>query len=311
MRQIDILKLSIYQIQMFLSVANSESITISSRNLHLSPSMLSKNISKIEDELGLILFLREKGRLRVTPAGKVLQRELSMAIEIIEQGIQKAQAQQAVKANPLRIGFPDSCSQNILLPRSIKDFKSKTEGFDYNVEFYQFRNLPVEIEHGNLDVIFTTLFEEPSIKEMGLKHEVILRYPLTIHVTEESPLAKQQTVSIDDLTSMRLVLPSPLVVPNYYEGVIRHLFRSRSAVPQISYFATSSDAVVANIKAPDEIFISDASRKVESFYELIRIPIEDTESGIILAWNPVSHPQAQRFAENTIRYWKENKDLII
>ena len=303
MENINILKLSLYQIQMFLSVARSESITISARNLHLSQSMLSKNIARIEEELGLILFWREKGRLKLTSAGRIMQNELSVAMDIIELGIEKAYAEQAVQTRPLRIGYPDSNDQSKCLLPSVTNFRNITGDFRYNIEFYKFRDLPVEIQRGTLDLIFSTLFEERSIKASGMEYEIITRYPLTIHVTRESPLAGKDSVSIDELRTMRLVMPSPRVVPNYYENVILKLFQGGPA-PKVSYYANSSDAVAANIVNADEIFISDCFRKVEEFYNLVRIPIRETESGMILAWKKGAHPLVDSFAENTIAYWK-------
>lgn len=305
MENINILKLSLYQIQMFLSVAKSESITISARNLHLSQSMLSKNIARIEEELGLILFWREKGRLKLTSAGRIMQNELSVAMNVIELGIEKAYAEQAVQTRPLRIGYPDSNDQFKCLLPSINNFKNIVESFRYNVEFYQFRDLPVETQRGNLDLIFSTLFEESSIKASGMEYELITKYPLTIHVIQNSPLAKKECVSIDELRMMRLVMPSPRVIPNYYENVILKLFKD-GPVPKVSYYANSSDAVAANIVNDDEIFISDCFRKVEDFYNLVRIPILNTESGMILAWRKGSHPLVDAFARNTIAYWKNH-----
>lgn len=303
MENINILKLSLYQIQMFLSVAKSESITISAHSLHLSQSMLSKNIASIERELGLILFLREKGRLRLSPAGKVLQEELLVIPELVERALEKAYAQQAVQATPLRIGYPDSSSQEKFLLPSIANFKETIKEFKYNLEFYQFKDLPMELQRGNMDLIFTALFEEPSIQNTGMAYRVIARYPLTIHVTLDNPLAARDAVSIEDLSMMRLVMPSPRVVPNYYQNVILRLFEHASFIPKVSYFASSSDAVAANIVNDDEIFISDCNRKVEAFYGLKRIPILDTESGIILAWRKGSHPMVDAFAKNVIAYW--------
>lgn len=303
MENINILKLSLYQIQMFLSVAKSENITASAHSLHLSQSMLSKNISSIERELGLILFLRERGRLKLTPAGKIMQRELEVACEIIEQAIAKAAAQQAVEARPLRIGFPDSSSQEKYLLPSIADFKRAVGQFKYNLEFYQFKDLPIEIQRGNLDVIFTTLFEKDSIEGTGMDYAVIARYPLTIHVTPANPLAKKEVVTVENLAMMRLVMPSPRVVPSYYQNVILHIFKDAAVVPKVSYYASSSDAVAANIVNDDEVFISDSNRKVEPFYDLIRIPIANTESGIILAWRAGAHPLVDAFAKNTVTYW--------
>ena len=305
MENINILKLSLYQIQMFISVAKSENITMSAHNLHLSQSMLSKNIASIERELGLVLFLRVKGRLKLTPAGKVMLNELTVATEIIEQALLKASAAQAVMGRPLRIGYPESSNQeNYLLP-AIANYKKHNPDFTYNIEFYQFKDLPMEVQKGNLDLVFTTLFEESSIDSAGMKYCVISRYPLTVHVTRSNPLAGRDSVSISDISTMKIVMPSPRVVPNYYKNVILRLFEGNCTIPKVSYYASSSDAVAANIRNSDEVFISDHNRKVEAFYDLVRIPIRDTESGIVLVWKAGIDPTIEDFAAKTIELFRD------
>ena len=306
MESINILKLSLYQIQMFLEVAKNESITLAAGKLHLSQPMLSKNIAAIERELGLILFIREKGRLKLAPAGKLMQRELDAAVELIERAIMRAHVIQTAGNAPLRIGFPDSMYQEKILLPSIADFRKRTDDFRYNVEFYQFRNLPSEVMCGNIDIIFTTLFELDSVADMGMEHKIALRYPLTAYVSQKSPLAGRKSVTTDELRSFRLVMPSLRVVPNYYKNVILKLFGSEKSMPQVGYYASSSDAVAANVVEDNDIFIADCARQVPDFHNLIGVPIEGTESGVVLAWRRGAHPYVDDFAENTISYWSEH-----
>ena len=55
----------------FRSVAKYESMTQAASHLHISQPALSQTIMKLEDELGVQLFHRKKGKLSLTSAGKL------------------------------------------------------------------------------------------------------------------------------------------------------------------------------------------------------------------------------------------------
>lgn len=304
MKKTDILKISIYQIQMFLSVAKTESITDSAKDLHLSPSMLSKNISKMEEELELMLFRREKGKLHLTPAGRVMKEELKTAVETVELGIEKARVQQAVETPPVRIGFPNSVSRGRVLFPALNEFRAQYSHLDYQVELYDFRDLIDQIRKGNLDVIFTTLFEEPSVKALGLDSHVLIQCPLLAYVTEENPLAHRLSVTVKDLEQMKQILPYPEKEHNFYKNVIDPLFQDQGFIMRVKYYSSSADAVMMNIRHADEVIIGDENQKIDSLRRLIGIPITDTKSGIILAWKSSCGPAAKAFVKCAVSYWK-------
>ena len=60
------------QLRIFQAVAEEGSITRAAERLHRVPSNLSTRLKQLEDQLGVELFLRERQRLLLSPAGKVL-----------------------------------------------------------------------------------------------------------------------------------------------------------------------------------------------------------------------------------------------
>jgi len=60
------------QLRIFQAVAQEESITRAAERLHRVPSNLSTRLKQLEEQLGVELFLRERQRLQLSPAGKVL-----------------------------------------------------------------------------------------------------------------------------------------------------------------------------------------------------------------------------------------------
>ena len=60
------------QLRIFQAVAEEESIIRAAERLHRVPSNLSTRLKQLEEQLGVELFLRERQRLQLSPAGKVL-----------------------------------------------------------------------------------------------------------------------------------------------------------------------------------------------------------------------------------------------
>ncbi|MBK4995902.1 LysR family transcriptional regulator [Pseudomonas sp. S37] len=60
------------QLRIFQAVAEEGSITRAAERLHRVPSNLSTRLRQLEEQLGVELFLRERQRLQLSPAGKVL-----------------------------------------------------------------------------------------------------------------------------------------------------------------------------------------------------------------------------------------------
>lgn len=60
------------QLRIFQAVAEEGSVTRAAERLHRVPSSLSTRLRQLEEQLGVELFVRERQRLQLSPAGKVL-----------------------------------------------------------------------------------------------------------------------------------------------------------------------------------------------------------------------------------------------
>ncbi|WP_409335959.1 LysR family transcriptional regulator [Eubacterium sp. F2] len=69
------------QLRHFLVIAEEGSISAAARRLHLSQPPLSRQMSLLEAECGLILFHRGSREITLTEAGRVLQRYASQMLE--------------------------------------------------------------------------------------------------------------------------------------------------------------------------------------------------------------------------------------
>lgn len=68
------------QLEVFRAIAEEGSVTAAAERLHRVPSNISTRLRQLEEELGVMLFSREKLRLHITDAGRTL---LDYAIRIL------------------------------------------------------------------------------------------------------------------------------------------------------------------------------------------------------------------------------------
>lgn len=305
MRKIDFLDIKLKQIQMFLAVVDMGSIKEAAEYLHLSQSMLSKNIQAFENELDLVLFVRSKKRLQLTPAAKILAQEFRTAISLVQSSIIKAQIQQSEQTKPIVIGIPESINPEKCVLPSIHNFLSVSDSFKYYIELFNMQQLSQKLLSKEIDIAFSALFENETFSQIeDLKCEIIARFPLSVNMSPDNPMAQKRDLLMEDLKGMDLILISTFLMPNYESNILTSLCDKYGFKPKVAYYTISNsiDALVLNMKKINEVFISDCCMK--EIPTLKRIPLKDTESGVVIAWRKDSNDNIMQFVNETIDYWK-------
>ncbi len=129
----------------FSSIARTLSFKAAAKELHLSPSALSRQIQSLEEHLGVSLFHRRNPGLELTQAG----REYLTTVEAILRDLRRAQeALGARAAGPLRISTLESFSARWLVPRLSK-FEAAHPGIELSLEatfrYADFARDPVDV----------------------------------------------------------------------------------------------------------------------------------------------------------------------
>ena len=72
--------MNIKSLQLFIHLCDSKNFSKTAAAMHVSPSALSRQIQKLEDETGQELLIRDNRSVDLTPAGKQL---LPVALNIV------------------------------------------------------------------------------------------------------------------------------------------------------------------------------------------------------------------------------------
>ena len=110
--------MNLIQIKYFLEVAECLNFTAAAARLFVSQQCVSKQVAKLEREIGVRLFERSSAKVALTDAGKLLQGEWSAMLERCDQAVVRARAVQDAGRPSIRIGLLELCGVvDFVLPR--------------------------------------------------------------------------------------------------------------------------------------------------------------------------------------------------
>ena len=103
-------------LRLFLAVARSESLGRASRVVRLDPATLSRRIKRLEEHLGVALFVKSPQGYDLTEAGARLMGHAETSELAFKTGVAELGGAGDALAGVVRIGAPDGCA-NYVLPQ--------------------------------------------------------------------------------------------------------------------------------------------------------------------------------------------------
>jgi len=229
------------QLDYFLSVANTRNLTRSAQELFVSPPAISKQISRLEKELGVHLFTRLGRGMELTTAGTHMHEFFSSQKAALELAIKNARDAEHIQSKKLTFGIIKSWSVYEPL-RRFREFLLKPP---YEAEL-SVRECDIDVivsllEAGEADVIICLGGEFSAID----RTEEVVTIPLIktrriFLFSARNPLAKKKDLVPSDFANMPLLSPTG---PKHIAALndIRSLCSSLGFLPRIvhmQYFST-------------------------------------------------------------------------
>ncbi|MFU0828425.1 MAG: HTH lysR-type domain-containing protein [Lachnoclostridium sp.] len=141
--------LSLYHI--FNKVAETGNISKAAKDLYISQPAISKAITKLEESLGIHLFIRTSRGVRLTEEGNTLYEYTKSAFDTLNQGEAKIKRINELGIGHIRIGVSTTLCKYILLPH-LKDFVSTNPHIKITIQCQStFQTLDL-LERGKLDI---------------------------------------------------------------------------------------------------------------------------------------------------------------
>ncbi|RYZ12999.1 MAG: LysR family transcriptional regulator [Comamonadaceae bacterium] len=227
-------------------VALSETLNFhrAAERLHMAQPPLSTSIKKLEDELGVLLFDRLPGGLRVTPAGQAVlenaRRALFFADEIRRAAREGSDGEQGL----LRLGFVGSATY-ALMPKIIRSFRSLYPKVDLVIEESTTTDLLRRIEDHSLDL---ALVRCPVLTPTAAQLTVLQMDHLVLAVSTDSPLAQRDEIGMDELAGVPFIAYSRSLVPTMHVLTMQ-VFQDAGVPPRIAQEAVQVQTILGLVES--------------------------------------------------------------
>lgn len=179
----------------FLEAAREENMTRAAENLHVSQPTLSKQLRKLEDELGKQLFIRHSFSIELTKEGMLLRKRAEDIVAMSDKVEAEFMAMDDIVGGNIYFGCAESY-QIRHLAKAIKTFKHCYPQFHYHITSGDTQQVLERLDKGLLD--FAMIVERPDDEKYHvLKMPGADRWGVVMPAGCE--LARKDAVSFEDL----------------------------------------------------------------------------------------------------------------
>ena len=162
---------------------------------------LSLALAKLEDELGVRLFERNKNEVLVTPMGEAIVDQARRVLDEVGKISSLAKGAQDQLAGALRLGVIPTIGP-YLLPELVPNLRRRAPDMPLAIEENFTGNLVPMLRDGEIDVAIVALpFTVPGVKTRALYEE-----PFSVVVPEGHAWAKKKRVRPDELSGENLLV---------------------------------------------------------------------------------------------------------
>ena len=290
-------RVELRQLRYFVAVAELLHFTRAARRLHMAQPPLSRQIRALEEELGLQLFTRISGRVRLTHAGTIFLEESRAVLQRAEQAVRSAKDADAGRTGTVRLGIGLGLGETA--SRVINRHLQHCPNIEIDVV-----NLPSGMQSDALIAHKIDVgFLRPPIDERQLMSHRIRTERLSVVLRRSSPLALHQRLSLRQLAKETLLLIAPEISPGVYEKTLA-LYRVAGIAPKVVPTESTplDEAGAVLVDAGKGIYIAVGSHPCHpSFAErLTVIPLSDPNATVEVhvAWRRSEQTRAVlRFVE--------------
>ena len=167
--------LTLRMIEIISAVSRCKSLSQAAERLYISEPALSKQLRRIEEELGVQVIERNFSGCRLTEAGKIIAQD---GIELLQKrdDLQAKIRQAASKLRPIRFGVSD-CYMNVFLPDLLSSYARHFPGMEISLSENRTDVIEQLCVSGSLDLIPTqTVPTNPDLSYIPLCEEETVIY---------------------------------------------------------------------------------------------------------------------------------------
>ncbi len=275
--------MDLQDLRAFLAVAEERHFSRAAQRLHISQPPLSQRIAALERKLGVVLFLRGRGGVRLSAAGQALLPQARAVLEQAARAVEIAQRAGRGESGQLSIGFAGSMPFSELLPRLLRGFRQAWPQVRLQLrEQSSSEQLRQILDHG-LDVGF--LRPPRDLAAAALCTRVLQRERLYVALHSEHALARRPALALAELREQPFILYSV----EFGSGLREHILQlclQAGVSPQVVQDVHEMPTLISLVSAGIGLGLVTESMQRASVPFVRHVPLSDAQasSDIVLCW---------------------------
>jgi DNA-binding transcriptional LysR family regulator len=226
----------------FLALAEELHFTRAANSLGIAQPPLSQQIQRLEEMLGVKLFVRRPG-VKLTAAGEALLVVARRTIAQTEQGIEEVRRAGRGEGGTLLIGFATSTLLGPL-PDLIRSYRKRYPEVSLSLKELSTADQQKALDTGIIEVGF---LREP-IADETLTCKTILSEPFSLVLPPRHPLTKSSKIDLTEVAREPFVHFPREVAPTLYDQVMA-ICRDAGFTPQVAQEASEWLTIVGLVEA--------------------------------------------------------------
>lgn len=233
--------MELQQLRLFLAAAESESFTRGAKRVFVSQPALSASISKLEGEMGVKLFTRNKRNVVLTPAGRMLLKRAKLIVE--ECAKAKSELKHHDVQRALRLGVVNTLSI-ALVARLIEQYRRDNPQLQLTVFDATEAEMERLAEEGRIDMSLTLVKSEADKGRKFCYSKTLFSEPYRVAMAPDHHLSKSSSVSLSDLEN------EPFIARSHceYRRVFQELIRSSGVQLDVAYVTNQDDRALTLVE---------------------------------------------------------------
>lgn len=190
-------RITLKQIRYFLAVAQNEKVTSAARDIHISPASVTEAVRSLEDTLGVSLFERRRDGMLLTREGDRFRGYCEKILFLLDDAL-RAVKRNAIIEGDLRIAASPAV-QGYFLPSLLSRFRHMFPGVSVSLLELERDEIEKHVIRCEID-IGILLVSNVLDKSKKLQKQKLFSSPRVLWCAATHPLAKQETVSLADIS---------------------------------------------------------------------------------------------------------------
>ena len=234
--------MNIRQIEYFLEIAKCQNISDAAENLFITQPTLGRQMSAMESELNMQLFIRSNKGMKLTPAGIVMYREFQDLIDHYKRTVRKGEMASRGYSGTLKIGVLGGLEIGGNVQEMMLHMAEKYPNIRQELKSCSHGEMVHALNRGELDMCIS--LDLAFAKMRNIRYINIGECDPALIMSRHHPLAEREKICYRDLKEEELVVLKDRDCPAGENLIVEDCRQYGNFYPRFFYADTMEDAIL-------------------------------------------------------------------